>query len=135
MAPSHSGKSLPLEVRRSAEAEDLGSIEVGLEQGLGNVGAQRSKRRLPDEAETGRHAHFRAVEDETAFASAPARYRDGVDRFLARVPKGAGVEEDGALHADAVGDEGEREAYLSRGRPEHLTAERILGAVGNALAG
>ncbi len=66
MTRSHNGKSLHLEVRRRAEAEEFGLVEVGLEQGLGDIRPQRAERRLPNDAESGREAHLGAVEDEAA---------------------------------------------------------------------
>src|SRR6266511_1155785 len=117
MTRSHKRKSLPLEVRRSAEAEDLSLVEVGLKQGFGDVGAERAKWRLPNDAESRRHADLRAVENEASLLG------NGVQGKITWVEERAGVDENSALHAEIVGDEGERETQLGRGRPVDLAAE------------
>src|SRR4029078_471279 len=120
--------SKPLEVGRGAKAEELGAVEGGLEQGLGEVGAERSKRGLPDQAHAGREAHIGAVEDETSFVI------DSGDGKSARVPQRAGVDKHGALETGAVRNKGQREPCLRRGGPEGLAAERIPAAIIDALA-
>src|SRR4029078_1394845 len=108
MTPSHKRKSLPLEVGRSAETENLGLVEIRLKQGLSDVGAERSKRRLPDDAETARQANLRAVEYEASFSGY------GIQRKVAGIEQRARVDEYGALHAKIVGNERERETQLCR---------------------
>src|SRR4029453_9029847 len=103
MTRSHKRKSLPLEVSRSAETENLGLVEIRLEQGLSDAGAVRPKWRLPDDAETARQANLRAVENEASFSGY------GVQRKVAGIEQRARVDEYGALHAEIVGNERERE--------------------------
>src|SRR4029453_7352350 len=124
MALCHSGKFPVLEVARSAKAEEFGLVEIGLKQGFGEVGAQRPERRLPDKTETGGHARLSAVEDEASLVG------DSGQRKAAWLPQRSGVDENGALHAETVGNIGKREAHLRRRRPEQFAAERVLGTDG-----
>src|SRR5262245_30272800 len=112
MALCHSGKFPVLEVARSAKAEEFGPVEIFLEQGFGEVGAQRPERRLPDKAETGGQAHSATIEDEASLVG------DSGFRKSAWLPQRSGVNENGALHAETVGNVGKRETHLRRCRPE-----------------
>src|SRR5262245_57767190 len=129
MVLCHSGKFPVLEVARRAKAEEFGSVEFFLEQGLGEVGAQWPERRLPDEAEARGQAHSGAIEDEASLVG------DSGLRKAAWLPQRSGVDENGALHAETVGNVGKRETHL-RGRcPEQFAAEGVLRANRHALTG
>src|SRR5262245_1747954 len=127
MALCHSGKFPVLEVARSAKAEEFSLVEIGLEQGLGEVGAQRPERRLPDKAETRGQAYLGAIEDEASLVG------DRLQRKVAWLPQRSGVDENGALHAETVGNVRKRETHLRRCRPEHFAAEGVLGRYPAAL--
>src|SRR5262245_7370013 len=128
MTLCHSGKFLVLEVARSAKAEEFGLVEIFFEQGLGEVGAQRPERRLPDKAETRGQAHPGAIEDEASLVG------DCVQRKPAWLPQRPSVDENGALHAETVGNVRKREADFCRRRPEQFAAEGVLGAVAYGVA-
>src|SRR5215471_9936073 len=88
MTPSHKRKLLPLEVRRSAEAEDLGLVESGLEQRLGDVGTEGAKRRIPNDAEAGRHTNLRAILDEASLATGLPKIASGASARKRRQDRG-----------------------------------------------
>src|SRR4029079_4220420 len=111
MTPS-GGQKQALEGGRSAKAEYLGPVVGGLEQGLREIGAQRSERRLPDEADAGRQADVRTVVDEAVFRG---HCRLGKS---ARHPQRSGIDKDRALHAEIVGNERKREAGFGGRCPE-----------------
>src|SRR5262245_8251087 len=127
MALCHSGKFPVLEVAGSAKAEEFSLVEIGLEQGFGEVGAQRPERRLPDKAETRGQAHLGAIEDEASLVG------DRLQRKGAWLPQRSGVDENGALHAETVRNVWKREADFCRRRPEQFAAEGVLRTVGDPL--
>src|SRR4029077_13544381 len=98
------GRSKPLEIGRGAKAKQLGPIVRGLEQGLREVRAKRTKRRLPNEAHAGRHTDVHPVVDEASFLG------DGGFSKTTRYPQRTGIDKHGALHAEIVRHEGKREA-------------------------
>src|SRR5262245_60661306 len=120
MALCHSGKCPVLEVARSAKAEEFGLVEIGLKQSFGEIDAQRHERRLPDKAETGGKAHLGAIEDEASLVG------DSGLRKAAWLPQRSGIDENGALHAETVGNVRKREAHFRRRRPEQFAAEGVL---------
>src|SRR5215813_7732109 len=145
MTPSHKRKLLPLEVRRSAEAEDLGLVESRLEQRLGDVGTEGAKRGIPNDAEAGRHTNLRAILDEASLAAslpkiasgASARHRRQGDRGrreTARFPQRTGIDEHGTLYTEIVWYERERETHLRRRRPKQFPPEGIPSAVWDSIA-
>src|SRR4029450_12662662 len=104
MALCHSGKFPVLEVGRSTKAEEFGLVEIGLKQGLGEVGAQRPERRLPDKTEPRGQACFGAIEDEAALLV------DCLHRKSAWLPQRSGVDKNGPLHTETVRNVRKREA-------------------------
>src|SRR5262245_19477114 len=103
MALCHSGKFPVLEVARSAKAEEFSLVEIGLKQGLGEVGAQRPEWRLPEQTKTRGQAYLGAIEDEAALLV------DCLHSKSAWLPQRSGVDKNGPLHTETVGNVRKRE--------------------------